>query len=210
MGCPDNIEIKPHLGRQLPHTTNVDKSSICGEFSDCKKYRYTLEFSYNVDTSIRNKSLIIIMKNPSSANVMLADNTIHRVEKYIYHHFNDVLHVKILNLFAIRATKVLDVKNILKVTNELCITGIDNNAHLIEAVRDTDYIIFAWGGPSGIPKNIYDNRINFIVNVIQENIKDKTLIYRINSERGNDKYPFHPCFSSINHSRVLWKNHLTP
>lgn len=212
MSCLDNIKIDSFLGAQVSHNSNVNLGSISGVFSDCEKYRYTLEFAYlnNANTqTIRNKSLTIIMKNPSSANKEAADNTIRRVQNYVYHNFIDVLNVKILNLFAIRATNASDVNRILRLTNEQCITGQNNNEHIIKLVSSADYIIVAWGGSSGINKNVYNNRIEFVADIIVKHKRSDTQIFRIQEEVGSNRYPFHPCYSKVNHSLFLWENIFT-
>ena len=76
------------IGKQVAHHSSVDINSIKANFSSCNTYRYTLTFDFkSLDTETRTKKLTIILKNPSSANEQKADQTINRVQQYVFEHF---------------------------------------------------------------------------------------------------------------------------
>lgn len=178
------------IGRQVQHSKNVDTSSIKASFSECNQYRYLLKFDFltNLIGNNRDKKITVIMKNPSSADEKAADNTIRRVQEYVYANFQDVKTVYILNIFAIRATDAKDVNIVVKVPDDS-----KNDNFISDALAKSDYTITAWGGASGINKKLYDSRIS----QVQEILKSATCpIYRINANKGSEQYPFHFCFSS--------------
>jgi hypothetical protein len=94
---------QPHIGRQVSHFVGVDVGDIQAHFSVDKKYRYTLSIPFFGD-ACRTKTVVVILKNPSSADALKADKTVSNVEKTIYKTFSDVGRVEILNLFALRGT----------------------------------------------------------------------------------------------------------
>lgn len=195
------------IGRQVEHFNMVKQMSIYAEFSDDKVFRSLLSFEYyqgkenllSLNEVDKTKTLSVILKNPSSADERKADNTINRVEKYVYKHFPDVLKVNILNMFAIRATDAIEVNSIWKEGGE--VIGLENDETIANAVADSDFVIIAWGGRSNINRKIYDDRIEQVQKILIENIKDDALVYRVNSEKGSVQYPFHACFWSMDYNK---------
>ena len=204
-------KIKPRIGRQVKHFEMLDLESIKAKFSRCNSYRYLLKFNYQTQAQnlfdenslVRDKVLTIILKNPSSANAKAADNTIQRVEKYVYEHFKDVLSVNVLNIFAIRATDAIEVNHMYKQEGDDYINGPQNNKNISSAIREADYIITAWGGRSGINKKVYDARIEEVVKLIKKKKSTETNVYRVHTEKGSEIYPFHACFWSMKYEKIL-------
>ena len=180
------------LGKQVKHFDMVDIENIKAHFSKCNTYRYLLVFNFKSEAK-RDKILTVILKNPSSADEKAADNTIRRVQTFIYKNFEDVKSVNILNLFAIRATDTKDVNNLYNEFDVNYILGVGNNKYSIDAISKADYIITAWGGKSKIAKKIYDTRIDEVNALLLKHKKDNTNIYRVNSKKGSKQYPFHAC-----------------
>lgn len=185
------------IGKQVQHHKSVNIDSIKANFSECMKYRYTLTFDYcSNDANSRTKKLSIILKNPSSADEKKADQTINRVQQYVFEHFKDVKTVVILNLFAFRATDASDVEKNRRDNNLEFIIGPFNDKNILDNVISSDYLIFAWGGRSSINRKFYDLRISNLLELIKDcNLSNKG-IFRVNDKRGSDKYPFHACFWS--------------
>jgi hypothetical protein len=152
----------PLIGRQIPHFNQVDTQNIEAVFSDDNFYRYILTFNFlsNLLQDGRSKTLVVILKNPSSADRCASDATIRKVETFVYHRFPEVKKVVILNLFAIRATYAKEVQENLKINGVEYIVGSDNHNWFRKVLQEADHVICAWGGNSGIDKTTYLNRIN--------------------------------------------------
>lgn len=197
------MEEKARIGKQVSHHISVEIGSIRANFSSCKTYRYTLTFDFKTeDLENRTKRLSIILKNPSSADEKKADQTINRVQQYVYEHFKDVKTVTILNLFAFRGTDATDVEKNRIESNLEYVVGEFNNQNILENVDASDYLIFAWGGRSAINRKAYDYRIENLLGLIkQSDIKNKE-IFRVNEQKGSDKYPFHACFWSNSFKKI--------
>jgi len=152
----------PIIGRQIPHFNQVDIQSIEAVFSSDNFYRYvlSLNFSSNLLQDNRSKTLVVIMKNPSSADQNASDATIRKVETFVYHRFPEVKKLIILNLFAIRATYAKEVQENLKSNGVDYVIGSENQNWFIKILQEADHVICAWGGNSGIDKAAYQNRID--------------------------------------------------
>ena len=184
------------IGRQVKHFKNIDVDNITATFSNDDLYRYTLQMQY-VDRKEQNNTITVILKNPSSANEKMADNTIRRVENFVYCKFPDIKYLNILNIFAYRATDAKDVKNALINHGLNYIVGIENDKYIKSFVKKSDYIIKAWGGNSGINKKSYNQRIEQVNNLIYDGVRKNIPIYRVDGNgKGSSLYPFHACFWS--------------
>jgi len=161
------------IGRQVDHYSEVDIQSIRAEFSPDRLYRYTLEMNYIADllTQNRSKTMTVILKNPSSADEKRADSTIRKVETYVWKHFPDVINLRILNIFAFRATDAVEVNERMKSLDDHAVIGAENDSFFQRLLADTDYVISAWGGPSGIDSNRYSLRIANVKNILREHCR---------------------------------------
>ncbi|UXM84506.1 DUF1643 domain-containing protein [Methanococcus aeolicus] len=188
--------MKARIGRQVKHFENIAVDCITAIFSKNNLYRYTLQMQYK-DKREQNNTITVILKNPSSANEKMADNTIRRVEGFVHCNFPDVKYLNILNIFAYRATDAKDVKNALINNGLNYIVGIENDKYIKSFVKESDYIIKAWGGNSGINKKAYNQRIEQVNDLIHNNVKKDVPIYRVDGNgKGSSLYPFHACFWS--------------
>jgi len=147
----------------------VDIQSIRADFSPDRLFRYTLEMNYleNLLNEGRSKTMTVILKNPSSADERRSDSTIRKVETYVWKNFTDVRYLRILNIFAYRATDAIEVNERLQSLNELAVTGVENDSFFRSALSTTDYVICAWGGPSGIDGTRYASRITIVRGIIR-------------------------------------------
>lgn len=179
------------LGRQRAHFSEVDTKSITPIFSTepTPIYRYLLSMRYKDAEKKRTKTATIILKNPSSADALMADKTIATAEKAIHIHFKDVGVLNVLNLFAIRGTDASDVGKRYKAHGYNNILGARNNQTFQMVLSETDYIICAWGGANGIPIDAYDKRIAEVKTMLASLHKP---VFR-KLPRGCDQYPLHAC-----------------
>ena len=177
------------IGKQIPHFREINVSSIKADFSPDRLYRYTLylEYSESLDRVGANEKLCVILKNPSSADELKADNTIRKVETYVYKHFPKVKFLCILNMFAIRATDVKEVNQLLKENNANYIVGQDNDKFINKVFAESDHIVFAWGNNNGIRASEYLNRVNTI---LQFGINSGKQIWNVEHPKGS-KQPLH-------------------
>ena len=178
------------IGRQVDHYGEVDIQSIRADFSPDRQFRYTLEMSYRTDLLNRDrlKTMTVILKNPSSADEKRSDSTIRKVETYVWNKFPEVKNLRILNIFAFRATDAVEVQERLKSLDELAVTGSENDTFFKLTLARTDYVICAWGGPSGIDVTRYASRVT----TVRELIKNHSAcpIYQV-CGRQETKEPLH-------------------
>lgn len=109
--------------------------------SDCGRYRYRLEREGRGDGQTT-----IIMVNPSTADAEKDDATIRKLrgfgERYQWGR------IVVGNLFAYRS---VDVRELATAANPI---GPDNDAHLMDMLREADRFIVAWGPASKLPKRL--------------------------------------------------------
>jgi hypothetical protein len=158
------------IGRQVDHYSEVDIHSIRADFSPDRLFRYTLEMNYKEDLLNRNRSktITVILKNPSSADEKRSDATIRKVETYVWKNFPDVRNLRILNIFAFRATDAVEVNERLKSMDDLSVVGTENDSFFKSTLINSDYVICAWGGPSGIDITRYTSRIMNVKSLIRD------------------------------------------
>lgn len=149
------------IGRQIAHFEQVDPGSVKAIFSkdQCFRYLLSLKFQNSLMDRDRDKTAIVILKNPSAANEKMADATIRKVETYIYHSLPDVRNLHILNIFAIRATDPTDLNNVFSEKGSMHVIGEENDRVIKTTAHNADYIILAWGNNSGIDKQLYEERV---------------------------------------------------
>ena len=158
--------MEARIGIQIPHSNNVDVQNIRACFSQCGKYRYLLTIPYN-SREQRTDVFSIVLKNPSSADENLADKSVRTVEEYIHCQFSECRELRILNLFACRATDPGDLKIQIERSGVSNAIGSANDRFLKDSFRDSTRIIVAWGRPGKITKSHYDNRIDEVHRLLQ-------------------------------------------
>jgi len=174
----------------VDHYSEVDIQSIRADFSPDRLFRYTLEMSYKADliNQGRSRTMTVILKNPSSADEKRSDSTIRKVETYVWKQFPDVRHLRILNIFAFRATDAIEVNGRLKSLNEIEVTGTENDSFFRSTLAHTDYVICAWGGPSGIDVTRYASRVTTVRSLIRESYSGQ--VYKVCGDQ-QTKEPLH-------------------
>lgn len=158
------------LGRQVDHFNRVNLNTIRADFSSDKKHRYTLQMEYQPDLleSTRDQTTTVIMKNPSSANEQRSDSTIRKVETFVFLRFPQTRYLNILNIFAFRATDAIELHHLMMDDSEDAGIGSENDVYFKKLLAESNNIICAWGGPSGIDKAIYGRRIENVKNIIRD------------------------------------------
>lgn len=156
----------PRLGRQIAHDEHVDVGRIRACFSTDCTYRYSLHIPFRGDGQ-RDQLVTVVLKNPSSANAERADNTIRRVETYVYRRFPRAREIAVLNLFALRATYPSDLATHLTNLGIRSATGDWNDGVIADNLRRSHHILPAWGSTSGISKSLYEGRIYAVVQLLQ-------------------------------------------
>ncbi|MCK9326443.1 MAG: DUF1643 domain-containing protein [Bacteroidales bacterium] len=158
------------IGRQIDHFSEIDVSGIRADFSPDRLFRYTLQMAYRKDllNESRSKRVTVILKNPSSADEKRSDATIRKVETFVWQRFPDAAFLNIYNLFAFRATDAAEVNQRYLELGSIAIIGSENDVFLRQLLQRSDYLICAWGGPSGIRSLAYQERIEGVKMIIRE------------------------------------------
>ena len=156
------------IGRQVDHYSEVDIESIRADFSPDRQHRFTLmmEYSNNLMNNVRNRTVTVILKNPSAADQKRSDSTIRKVETSVWQHFTDAKFLKILNIFGFRATDAKEVNGKISEAGAEAVNGSENDRFFQEILQKSDYVICAWGGPSGIDGKAYASRISDVKSLI--------------------------------------------
>ncbi len=144
------------------HFEQVDVQHIRPCFSHGRTHRRELDIPYRPDPS-RTRTVAVILKNPSAADEHRADRTIQTVEREIHRLFSGAGRLRILNLFALRATDTRDVRDAIKNHDLMWAIGHRNDAALRCAIAESDYVVAAWGERSSLPKRHYDSRVKRVV-----------------------------------------------
>lgn len=144
------------------NTNNIKSNGANG-------YRFLLSIPFN-NVSINKKELIVILKNPSSANLLFCDTTILRVCNVA--HNNGYSGVIILNLFPYRATYAKDVQNFYANPNYNQIMNVNLNI-IITTCLNKD-VVFAWGTDTIGGRKQYPNYYDSAIHSITSNITSNT------------------------------------
>ncbi len=178
------------IGRQVDHYSEVDIESIRADFSPDRQHRFTLmmEFSDNLLNQGRERTVTVILKNPSAADQKRSDSTIRKVETYVWQHFPDARHLNILNIFGFRATDAKEVNTKMADEGSEAVNGSENDRFFGEVLGKTDYLICAWGGPSGIDARGYEGRIAAVKELIRAHYQGP--VYQVCGEQAT-KEPLH-------------------
>lgn len=146
----------------------------CGAIIDItEKYRYLLWRIWDKT----KQYAVFIMLNPSTADAQADDPTIRRCINFAK--FMGYGGIKVVNLFAFRATDPLELK---KVYDPV---GRENKAYIQEAVKDAGVIIAAWGAKG---KNMHTD--------IRSLLSEVPKIYCFGATK--DGCPKHPLYLKAN------------
>ena len=143
----------------------VNQSNIISKGSNGFRFLLSIPFS----GSFQKKELVVIMKNPSSANSTTCDQTISKVCNTA--HNNGYSGVIILNLFPYRATVATQVQQFYACNNYQAIMNV--NRKIIQKTCNGRDVVFAWGKDSvkgrRLYPNYYDNAVVAITSTIISN-----------------------------------------
>ncbi len=150
-------------------------------FSKCKTHRYTLTRTWNNELP----TLVYICLNPSNANEIDNDQTINKCISIAKS--NNFGSICVVNLFSFIATNPIELLNV-----ELRVDDVQVD-YIQKIIHKYNNFCLAWGNVvcNKNIKNIAMDRIDFILNLLQENDKN---IYCI--KRNKSLQPKHPLYCS--------------
>jgi hypothetical protein len=173
-----------------------EKIDICEDRSNDARYRYFIKipFSHNP----KNK-ILVIMKNPSSAETHKSDPTMGKVLKVLYHKGYD--EVSIVNLFSFSSTTPIPMVKYCYSHNDGLkrVIGLRNDEIIKSFINNYEKVIIAWGKYPKNSKATSEEKAmlnKFIVNYkirisqVMNMLKPKK-IYFINSIAKGGIYPLH-------------------
>ena len=152
------------------HIEGVKVKSI---FSKCNKFRYTLTIKNKLSSG--NKTISVIMQNPSEANSEVADKSVQFLEKLIfqknYTEFKNIKTLIVVNQFAfIQTTDFVGTKEHI---------GSKNDKYIKKSLNAANIILVAWGST-----NSYTERINEINGLIRKSDPQLLLQTKKHPSRG--------------------------
>ncbi len=182
--------MKLKIGRKIDHSPFVDRDSITAEFSPCGEFRYNLSFNY-LDVA-KGDTITVILMNPSAADIDQADNTVRRVEECIRLYFKGAKKVIVVNLFARRGMNPKDVNALDKKEGYQAVVGPKNDEAISHAIDLSDHVVCAWGGPSGIDKELHEGRVEKVEKLLSKS-QGRCHIFRVfgGKYRPDAPYPLH-------------------
>jgi YgiT-type zinc finger domain-containing protein len=176
------------IGRTVPHAPCVDTEQITALFAPCRVWRYRLTLPFrNRDAG---KGMAVILKNPSSASEHSSDKTVRTVCETVWRRYPEIGSVTILNLFALRGTDSREVGEAIRQQGLDFAVGPENDSVIAETLFKSQAAIIAWGGPAGISRQPYQERISQCANLLANS---RLPVFR-NNRKGSDTYPFHACY----------------
>ena len=182
--------MKLKIGRKINHSEFVDRDSITAEFSPCGEFRYNLKYNYQFVP--KGDTVCVILMNPSRASTDFADNTVRRVEDCIRLYFKGAKRVVIVNLFARCGMNPKDVNALYKKEGFEAVVGKENDKWIKEAIASSDHVVCAWGGPSGIDKDLHQKRVETVQEMIG-NASGRCHVFRVFGGKylPDSPYPLH-------------------
>lgn len=120
-------------------------------------------YRYRLDVQVGDgPRLCVVQKNPSRADAVRRDPTVHRVEAWARAHGFGV--VSYLNLFAWRSPEPMAL-NTLEFDTAV---GLENDRWIAETVDGANTVVAAWGNANGIDSLRYGNRIRWVLGLLTE------------------------------------------
>ncbi|MCP9340480.1 DUF1643 domain-containing protein [Stutzerimonas xanthomarina] len=146
------------------------------QFSPCGRYRYRL--TIDREDSMGDRSVSVIMQNPSVANSEVADRSVQFLENLIfnkdYDEFNGVKRIIVVNQFALIQTNDFE-----GVDDHI---GIENDRHIENALNESDIVLIAWGAG-----NPYLERQKAITSMLTQHCGKRLLKTKKHPSRGSYK-----------------------
>ena len=157
--------------------------SSTAEFSDCRKYRFSLKRIYGTGKGTLN----FILLNPSTATEEFNDPTVGRCEiRTLSGGYNQMI---ITNIFAFRATD----PQVMAASDDPI--GGRNNQAIIDCAREADSVICAWGEYG----KLHDRGAQVKSLLRQHDISMTAL--KVNKSG----YPAHPLYLSYGLQPFVWE-----
>jgi hypothetical protein len=155
---------------------HIPNTKIKARFSDDRNFRYCLEIINDNNSPNANRTVCVIMQNPSVADDKVADKSVQFLEKFIfgdndYSQFNGINRIIIVNQFAYVKT------NDFNGSKEHI--GEDNDLYIRNAIEKADIILIAWG-----VSNVYKNRQEHIITKIKDLGKKEVYATKKHPSRG--------------------------
>lgn len=165
------------------------------------KYRFCLKIPFK--SELKDKTALVILKNPSEADKRKSDRTINNVLKFCEKHYSQVY---IMNLFPNYSTDSRGVNDFIN-SDEFSKYMEKNTETLNKTIIEVDDIIIAWGRNSKIKKCKYDEAITSFLNIIGQK-RRKLLAVRIKLSSVKREYPLHAQVWHVNQELETyeWKN----
>jgi len=168
----------------------MEYTSTHAEFSDDRKYRYTLERRWGLPSP----TIMFICLNPSTADEKLDDPTIRRCVGFSDREgFQNMI---LCNIFAFRATDPKDMK-----AAEYPI-GADNDMWIKKIAKDAKKIVLAWGTHGD-----YLKREDQVVAMLRTYVLTLNLLGKPLYCLGTtiNRHPKHPLYLAKNTSLIEYK-----
>lgn len=164
------------------YTKYAREDSIEGLIDAKNNLRYLLKIPLK---NKAGKSVLVIMKNPSDGNHLVADHTLNNVLRVCYQQGYSLVYV--MNLYAYQSKNPEVIGDLIKQNQESFAIGSKNDELLRIISRKVDEVIVGWGTNTFRCTVAYKKRIQAVARIIQ----DKPVYY----VQGIDKqcwYPRHP------------------
>ncbi|SFM42081.1 hypothetical protein SAMN03159341_13220 [Paenibacillus sp. 1_12] len=157
-----------------------DKETIVETNEKLIVKREILQIEINKDG---DKTVAVIMMNPSEADSIKSDGTVNRVIAFFLKPFQrplnernrrieDIKHLNILNLLPIYNPRS---KGLLDDLSTIIAEHYDEYLHLLlesniqknlETIRTSDYVVLAWGMPENFPLTLYYKQVSKVLEAV--------------------------------------------
>lgn len=155
------------------HFYKVDLNNIEAKFTDDKRHRSTLKIPFQERSG--ELELCIVGQNPSNANEVEADKTLHYLERYVFEKLPQYSGITMLNLFSRVDTKKTEKEDLLRLECER------EYRKIIDA--NTDFLIVF-----GLVRNEGAYNFKKRARFLKKHLHDKK-VFKINIDT---PYPPHP------------------
>jgi len=168
------------------HYQSVNTKDIKEKFLDYNKHRCYLEIPFKNRSG--SKTICVVGQNPSNANKIYADKTLHYIERYIYEKFTNVSKMIMLNLYSRVDTKKNETENLNKLECERIVRRI---------IKENDTFLIIFGQLKNQKKYKFPKKAELLF----KSLEDKT-IYKIDI---GTTYAPHPGNSQIYYGNYCYK-----
>ena len=152
--------------------------------SDCGTYRYRLERCVRMGS--KQRTIVFCMLNPSTADATQDDRTIRRCINFAKSWgYTDLV---VVNLFAFRSAYPAEL------WTHADPVGPDNDFYILQAARNAESLVCAWGADGG-------ERANAVLTMIREKVPDCQLVCLKHNKDGS---PVHPLYQPGNAVLIPW------